>query len=68
MSDGLERDEQPQVGQREREPRSSHRLNCGEYTLFDSRNTTRIGNPSVHRGKPGSRRALTIQIDRDPSR
>src|SRR4029450_4139707 len=41
---------------------SSHRLNCGEYTLFDSRNTTRIGNPSVHRGQGGARRALTTQI------
>src|SRR5439155_20621386 len=31
---------------------SSHRLYWGEYTLFESRNTTRIGNPSCHLGVP----------------
>ena len=37
---------------------SSHRPYCGEYTLFDNRNATSTGRPSVHRGNSGWRRAL----------
>ena len=37
----------------------SHRLYCGEYTLFASRNATRMGNPSCHLGVSGCRRTLS---------
>src|SRR5919197_194586 len=41
---------------------SSHSPYCGEYTLFDRRNVTRSGNPSIHRGKSGSALVFTTQI------
>ncbi len=38
---------------------SSHRPYWGEYTLLVSRNKARMGNPRVHRGKPGATRRRT---------
>src|SRR6185436_16235396 len=38
----------------------SQTLYCGEYTLLVNRKISRIGKPSVHRGKPGWRRPLTV--------
>src|SRR5438445_9317770 len=36
----------------------SHRLYCGEYTLFESRNTTKMGNARCHLGVSGCRQTL----------
>src|SRR2546423_13251125 len=43
----------------------SHRPYWGEYTLFESRKSTRIGNPRCHLGVSGSRRTFQAHTAAD---